>query len=61
MSETVRLDALLSEYVDIINAHGSGSPEAGDFRERHAADKKLIKLLDAADRVKAGFGSGELT
>lgn len=49
---------LLSQYVDLLNAHGESSKEVKLFEKRYAGDKKLSKLFKRTRAVKKAFDDG---
>jgi hypothetical protein len=57
-ARTVNVGQVVSDYIDIINEHGIGSPEAKDFRGENP-DGELTELFDAADDVKERAMRGE--
>lgn len=48
----IELDNALSDFVDVINAHGSDSPQAAEYRQRYAGEQELLGLLDEAVKLQ---------
>lgn len=44
---------MLAEYADLLNAHGSQSPEAREFAMQHGWHDELADQIDAARRLKS--------
>jgi hypothetical protein len=53
-------DALLAQYIDLINKHGTNSKEAKEFKEKHTDDQTLVKRMEAARNLKLMFLEGYL-
>ncbi|NQU83788.1 MAG: hypothetical protein HQ536_03685 [Parcubacteria group bacterium] len=57
----VKVEDLISEFIDLLNEHGTDSQEIKDFMWEHRGDRKLIKRLrKAATHLKIMFEAGEL-
>lgn len=59
--ETAQLDDLLSQYVDIMNAHGRDSAAAQEFRAAHATDGELLRLIEETHRLDDETKAGRTT
>jgi hypothetical protein len=46
-------ERLICHYVDLVDAYGSESPAARQFREEHRADAHLVWLMSRLDSIRA--------
>lgn len=53
-------DELLSQYIDLLNAHGESLKEVELFEKRYAEDEELSKLFKTTRALKKAFADGRI-
>ena len=51
---------LLSQYVDLLNAHGESSKEVELFEEQYVGDKELAELFKEVRAMKKALETGKI-
>lgn len=59
-AENDRIAELLSQYVDLLNAHGESSKEVKLFEKQYAGDEELSKFFETTRALRKDFVDGRI-